>query len=216
MFLQGILDVLGLQSGLYHTAILELVILDLLLTLFDLLWRLFLWGQSILDLLRVLEDAVRDFFRLRGQVEIAVELRRHVRLDGVELRLIVQGHPCQEELVGLFGVAWWADGSQVVDLVGAVLAQRRNVVELEFESELLTTDCAGTPLLLPDGLADVVRDLQTTADAEGVQHPEGVHGLALSVVDQLQMCDLGEGHTGILEAQGVVGDNSDSDLDLLY
>ena len=86
----------------------------------------------------------------------------------------------------------------------------------EFKTELIAADCTCAPLLLLDGLANVVWGLQTTADAESVEHPEGVQGLALSVVDKLQICDLGEGHAGILEAQGVVGDDSDSDLHFLF
>ena len=70
-----------------------------------------------------------------------------------------------------------ADGSQVVDLVGAVLAQGRNVVDLEFGTELLAAESTCAPLLLLDGLAHVVGEFQTTTDAESVQHPEGVHRL---------------------------------------
>ena len=90
------------------------------------------------------------------------------------------------------------------------------MVDFELWTKLLLAKGAEASLLLLDRLADVVWDSEATTDAEAVELPESGHLFALTVVDELQACQLGKGHACVLKAEGVIWNDADSDLGLLF
>ena len=171
MKVERIANVMGLELELLHTPF--LLVRTFLLLVEGLATILRLLGLHLCsELLHVLVNSIGNLDWLRGPVQVSPELWRHVRLNRVEFRLVIQSLASQHESVGLFRVASFANSPEIRSLVRASVAQGLNVVQLKSNDEGVSADGAFAALPHADGCANLARKVET---ATGAKHVEGLH-----------------------------------------